>query len=195
MYVHCGIPGPELCCVVHFQLINTLCVVYSLVGTLLFSSVFILMFVFLFPSWLIQGRLTDGKGKTIECKDAMFVMTSNLASDEIARHALQLRRDATIAAKSKRLQGNSELTQECNLTSLGGGASPALIVYLAVVVVLWGFCDFSLSLVACWLISLFVTLSNSFLSTLCNWFQIPRALKSPESLKKKWLNQFWRFEM
>ncbi|KAI8440632.1 hypothetical protein MSG28_001847 [Choristoneura fumiferana] len=31
-----------------------------------------------------EGRLTDGKGKLIECKNAVFVMTSNLAADEIA---------------------------------------------------------------------------------------------------------------
>uniref|UniRef100_A0A7N8YJA0 ClpB family mitochondrial disaggregase n=1 Tax=Mastacembelus armatus TaxID=205130 RepID=A0A7N8YJA0_9TELE len=36
-----------------------------------------------------EGRLTDGKGKTIECKDAIFIMTSNVASEEIAQHALQ----------------------------------------------------------------------------------------------------------
>lgn len=41
-----------------------------------------------------EGRLTDGKGKTIVCKDAIFVMTSNLASDEIAQHATQLRLEA-----------------------------------------------------------------------------------------------------
>ncbi|XP_034055076.1 caseinolytic peptidase B protein homolog [Gymnodraco acuticeps] len=41
-----------------------------------------------------EGRLTDGKGKTIECKDAIFIMTSNIASDEIAQHALQLRQEA-----------------------------------------------------------------------------------------------------
>lgn len=41
-----------------------------------------------------KGRLTDGKGKTIECKNAIFVMTSNLASEEIAEHALQLREEA-----------------------------------------------------------------------------------------------------
>jgi ATP-dependent Clp protease ATP-binding subunit ClpB len=34
-----------------------------------------------------EGRLTDGKGKTINCKDAIFIMTSNIASDEIAEHA------------------------------------------------------------------------------------------------------------
>ncbi|XP_072040903.1 mitochondrial disaggregase-like [Amphiura filiformis] len=41
-----------------------------------------------------EGRLTDGKGKTIECKDAIFVMTSNLASDEIAQYGMQLRKEA-----------------------------------------------------------------------------------------------------
>lgn len=41
-----------------------------------------------------EGRLTDGKGKLIECKNAIFVMTSNLASDEIAQYGLKLRREA-----------------------------------------------------------------------------------------------------
>ncbi|KAM6159272.1 LOW QUALITY PROTEIN: mitochondrial disaggregase [Rhynchocyon petersi] len=41
-----------------------------------------------------EGRLTDGKGKTIDCKDAIFIMTSNVASDEIAQHAIQLRQEA-----------------------------------------------------------------------------------------------------
>jgi ATP-dependent Clp protease ATP-binding subunit ClpB len=41
--------------------------------------------------YLSQGRLTDGKGKTINCKDAIFIMTSNLASEEIAEHAVALR--------------------------------------------------------------------------------------------------------
>ncbi|XP_045492326.1 caseinolytic peptidase B protein homolog [Colias croceus] len=40
-----------------------------------------------------EGRLTDGKGKLIECKNAIFVMTSNLAADEIAQYGLQLRRE------------------------------------------------------------------------------------------------------
>ncbi|XP_046394566.1 caseinolytic peptidase B protein homolog [Ischnura elegans] len=48
-----------------------------------------------------EGRLTDGKGKTIECKDAIFVMTSNLASDEIAEHAIQLRKEAQEIEKQK----------------------------------------------------------------------------------------------
>ncbi|KAF4085709.1 hypothetical protein AMELA_G00098080 [Ameiurus melas] len=41
-----------------------------------------------------EGRLMDGKGKTIECKDAIFIMTSNVASDEIAQHAMELRQEA-----------------------------------------------------------------------------------------------------
>ncbi|NXG52780.1 CLPB protein, partial [Psilopogon haemacephalus] len=41
-----------------------------------------------------QGRLTDGKGRTIECRDAIFIMTSNVGSEEIAQHALQLRQEA-----------------------------------------------------------------------------------------------------
>ncbi|XP_014235054.1 caseinolytic peptidase B protein homolog [Trichogramma pretiosum] len=43
-----------------------------------------------------EGRLTDGKGKTIECKNAIFIMTSNLASEEIAEHAMQLRGETEI---------------------------------------------------------------------------------------------------
>ena len=48
-----------------------------------------------------EGRLTDGKGQTIECKDAIFIMTSNLANDEIASHALQLREEAAEVSKQK----------------------------------------------------------------------------------------------
>ena len=48
-----------------------------------------------------QGRLTDGKGKTIYCRDAMFIMTSNLASEEIAGHAIDLRKEAASLAAVK----------------------------------------------------------------------------------------------
>ncbi|XP_066018036.1 mitochondrial disaggregase-like [Pocillopora verrucosa] len=48
-----------------------------------------------------EGRLTDGQGKTIVCKDAIFVMTSNLASKEIANHTLQLREEAKLAAEQR----------------------------------------------------------------------------------------------
>ena len=51
---------------------------------------------------MIQGRLTDGRGKTIVCKDAIFVMTSNVASEEIANHALELRKEAKLAAEQRK---------------------------------------------------------------------------------------------
>ena len=47
-----------------------------------------------------KGRLTDGKGKTIMCKDAIFIMTSNLASDEIAQHAVMLRNDVASSSSN-----------------------------------------------------------------------------------------------
>eukprot|EP00040_Diaphanoeca_grandis_P029974 m.176390 g.176390 ORF g.176390 m.176390 type:complete len:615 (-) comp31847_c6_seq1:18-1862(-) len=41
-----------------------------------------------------EGRITDGQGQTIECKEAVFIMTSNLASDEIKAHSVELRQEA-----------------------------------------------------------------------------------------------------
>ncbi|KAG1944196.1 caseinolytic peptidase B protein homolog [Pimephales promelas] len=58
-----------------------------------------------------EGRLTDGKGKTIECKDAIFIMTSNVASDEIAHHALQLRQEAQEQSR-RRLAENLDDVQK-----------------------------------------------------------------------------------
>lgn len=43
-----------------------------------------------------EGRLTDGQGKTIDCQDALFVMTSNLAADVIAEHSWRLRQQAVL---------------------------------------------------------------------------------------------------
>merc|ERR1719431_184616 len=39
-----------------------------------------------------EGRLTDGKGQTIECTDSVFIMTSNLAAAEIAEYGQKLRK-------------------------------------------------------------------------------------------------------
>lgn len=64
-----------------------------------------------------QGRLTDGKGKTIECKDAVFIMTSNVASEEIAQHALQLRQEAEHISRRKLAD---------SLGESGGGRRPRL---------------------------------------------------------------------
>ncbi|XP_011606613.2 caseinolytic peptidase B protein homolog isoform X1 [Takifugu rubripes] len=58
-----------------------------------------------------EGRLTDGKGKTIECKDAVFIMTSNVASDEIAQHALHLRQE-TEQVSHRKLADNLEEIQK-----------------------------------------------------------------------------------
>ena len=33
----------------------------------------------------LQGRITDGKGNCIECKDATFILTANLGNDEIIK--------------------------------------------------------------------------------------------------------------
>ncbi|KAF6775321.1 hypothetical protein AHF37_05110 [Paragonimus kellicotti] len=38
-----------------------------------------------------EGRLTDGRGHTIDCKGAIFIMTSNVGSQVIAEHAQALR--------------------------------------------------------------------------------------------------------
>lgn len=59
-----------------------------------------------------EGRLTDGQGKTIECKNAIFVMTSNLASNEIANHALELRKEVELM-KEERLDKNTGNINNC----------------------------------------------------------------------------------
>eukprot|EP00736_Rhodelphis_marinus_P012385 Rmarinus@m.3532 len=38
-----------------------------------------------------EGRLTDGQGNTIDCRGAVFIMTSNLGADEIAEYGARLR--------------------------------------------------------------------------------------------------------
>lgn len=59
-----------------------------------------------FFDYFSKGRITDGRGKTTICKDAIFIMTSNLANDEIADHALQLRNEAEMAAKRRVTSNN-----------------------------------------------------------------------------------------
>ena len=49
-------------------------------------------------------------GKTINCKDAIFIMTSNLASDEIAEHATVIRND--IEAQSDKDESKSAETDD-----------------------------------------------------------------------------------
>lgn len=52
-------------------------------------------------SFAMQGRITDGQGKTVECREAIFIMTSNVANEEIAAHALKLRREAETAKQHR----------------------------------------------------------------------------------------------
>jgi ATP-dependent Clp protease ATP-binding subunit ClpB len=59
-----------------------------------------------------EGRITDGQGKTIECKDAIFVMTSNLASDEIGAHGVELRREAMLLGTPDETVGVSKAFKE-----------------------------------------------------------------------------------
>ncbi|CAK1578875.1 unnamed protein product [Parnassius mnemosyne] len=59
-----------------------------------------------------EGRLTDGKGKLIECKNAIFVMTSNLASDEIAQYGLKLRREAELRAAQRNRPQVTDVSKE-----------------------------------------------------------------------------------
>ncbi|KAF3847862.1 hypothetical protein F7725_020890 [Dissostichus mawsoni] len=48
-----------------------------------------------------EGRLTDGKGKTIECKDAIFIMTSNIAVMKLpSMHCSFVRKQKRSAAGS-----------------------------------------------------------------------------------------------
>lgn len=85
----------------------------------LFDEVFTYrLFVLMYSScekyencFISKGRLTDGKGKTIECKKAIFVMTSNLGSEEIAEHAMQLRTEAE-RLLNQRLNNNSDEDQK-----------------------------------------------------------------------------------
>lgn len=48
-----------------------------------------------------EGRITDGKGRLIECKNAIFVMTSNLAAEEIAEYGIELRKEAERVSEMK----------------------------------------------------------------------------------------------
>eukprot|EP00117_Sycon_ciliatum_P035108 scpid44460/ scgid0898/ Caseinolytic peptidase B protein homolog; Suppressor of potassium transport defect 3 len=56
-----------------------------------------------------EGRLTDGQGKTIDCKNAIFIMTSNLAADEIRSHGVELRKEA---AGQEQLQQTRQKARE-----------------------------------------------------------------------------------
>ncbi|KAI7906797.1 P-loop containing nucleoside triphosphate hydrolase protein [Cokeromyces recurvatus] len=60
-----------------------------------------------------EGRITDGKGTTVECKDAIFVMTSNLAQHEIADEAELLRLEASVSSDAQ-TTGTSTVIEPTN---------------------------------------------------------------------------------
>lgn len=76
-----------------------------------------------------EGRLTDGKGKTIECKNAIFIMTSNLASEEIAEHAIQLRDEAQ-RLLTKRLDNKSNEDQELDNIEISRNFKDQVVKFL-----------------------------------------------------------------
>ncbi|KAI9026081.1 P-loop containing nucleoside triphosphate hydrolase protein [Hyaloraphidium curvatum] len=59
-----------------------------------------------------EGRLTDGKGTTVACPEAIFVMTSNLAQQEIGREADFLRKDLAGAGPPKEENRERSLSRE-----------------------------------------------------------------------------------
>nr|XP_032816380.1 caseinolytic peptidase B protein homolog [Petromyzon marinus] len=65
-----------------------------------------------------EGRLTDGKGHTVACPDAVFIMTSNLGNEEIAQHALALRREAEQQAHVAQSNSSLEETPASNQVTI-----------------------------------------------------------------------------
>ncbi len=57
---------------------------------------------------LEDGRLTDGHGRTVDFKNTVVIMTSNLGSQEFQRGSLGFRHEAQTKSEQKRLQGSIE---------------------------------------------------------------------------------------
>ncbi|KAL5512878.1 hypothetical protein ACEPAH_3276 [Sanghuangporus vaninii] len=58
-----------------------------------------------------DGRVTDSKDGTISCKDAIFIMTSNIAGEEIKNAAPMLRQGVTESEKEERPESYVHLIQ------------------------------------------------------------------------------------
>ncbi|KAL5537235.1 hypothetical protein ACEPAF_1058 [Sanghuangporus sanghuang] len=58
-----------------------------------------------------DGRITDSKDGTISCKDAIFIMTSNIAGEEIKNAASMLRQGVTQSEKEERPESYVRLIQ------------------------------------------------------------------------------------
>jgi ATP-dependent Clp protease ATP-binding subunit ClpA len=57
---------------------------------------------------LEDGRLTDGHGRTVDFKNAVVIMTSNLGSPEFQRGSLGFRQEAQSRSERKRLKSSIE---------------------------------------------------------------------------------------
>ncbi len=57
---------------------------------------------------LEDGRLTDGHGRTVDFKNTVLIMTSNLGSEEFQRGSLGFRHDAQTETEQQRLKGTIE---------------------------------------------------------------------------------------
>ena len=44
-----------------------------------------------------DGRITDSKGRTVNCKNALFIMTSNLGSEQLLSHQGELTKDSVLS--------------------------------------------------------------------------------------------------
>ena len=75
----------------------------SLLATRKFSSSHpaVYTFTYYLQQLFDEGHLTDGKGKRVDCKDATFIMTANVANEEISQHALELRESAREITETK----------------------------------------------------------------------------------------------
>ena len=65
-----------------------------------------------------EGRLTDGKGNTVDCRDAIFIMTSNLAQLEIAESSDLIREEESLE------QGTADPSASTSNNAIIDGKSP-----------------------------------------------------------------------
>ena len=70
-----------------------------------------------------EGRLTDGKGELVECMDAIFVMTSNLAQREIADEAIRARAQMTDADDPDEAEPINEACVRASCVGVKGSVS------------------------------------------------------------------------
>jgi ATP-dependent Clp protease ATP-binding subunit ClpC len=53
---------------------------------------------------LEDGRLTDGHGRTVDCRNTVIIMTSNLGTGEVGRQSFGFRSDGKAAVDDQRLR-------------------------------------------------------------------------------------------